>query len=63
MFRIWDSAGSGRDFRAGVRQSALTLTGVVRTPDDDGYILVRPASAALDLGAEITCDLRNGDGG
>ena len=42
--------------------SALTLSGVVRTPDEDGYILVLPASAQLDLDAELTCDYRNGDG-
>lgn len=42
--------------------SALTLTGVVRTPDEDGAILVLPASAALDLDGAITCDFRNGDG-
>jgi hypothetical protein len=44
--------GSGRDFRARVRQPALTLTGVVRTPDEDGYVLAPPASAALGLDAE-----------
>ena len=42
--------------------SALTLNGVVRTPDEDGYILVLPASASLDLDGELTCDFRNGDG-
>lgn len=42
--------------------SALTLSGVVPTPDEDGYIFVLPAGAALDLDGEITCDYRNGDG-
>lgn len=42
--------------------SALTLTGVLPTPDEDGYILVLRASASLDLDAELTCDYRNGDG-
>jgi aminoglycoside 2'-N-acetyltransferase I len=42
--------------------SALTLSGVARTPDEDGYILVLPATASLDLDGELTCDFRNGDG-
>jgi aminoglycoside 2'-N-acetyltransferase I len=42
--------------------SALTISGVVRTPDEDGYVLVLTASASLDLDGELTCDYRNGDG-
>jgi aminoglycoside 2'-N-acetyltransferase I len=42
--------------------SALTPTsGVVRTPDEDGYIFVRRGRAALDPTAELTCDWRDGD--
>jgi aminoglycoside 2'-N-acetyltransferase I len=42
--------------------SALTLTGVVRTPDEEGYILVLQAIASPDLDGKLTCDFRNGDG-
>jgi aminoglycoside 2'-N-acetyltransferase I len=40
-----------------------TDAGLVRTPDDDGGILVltTPASPPLDVGAPISCDLRPGD--
>jgi aminoglycoside 2'-N-acetyltransferase I len=40
-----------------------TADGPLRTPDDDGYILVLPtrSSPALDLGASISCDWRPGD--
>jgi aminoglycoside 2'-N-acetyltransferase I len=42
--------------------SMLTpASGVVRTPDEDGYIFVRTGAAALDLTAELTCDWRDGD--
>ena len=41
--------------------SALTPTGVVRTPDDDGGVFVFPLAAPLDLGGELTCDWRDGD--
>jgi len=41
--------------------SALTPTGVVRTAEEDGSIFVLPASAALDLDGELTCDWRDGD--
>ncbi|MDQ6846288.1 MAG: GNAT family N-acetyltransferase [Candidatus Dormibacteraeota bacterium] len=41
--------------------SALTPTGVVRTPDEDGFILVLPVAGGLDLDGEITCDWRGGD--
>jgi aminoglycoside 2'-N-acetyltransferase I len=40
---------------------ALTPTGVVRTAEEDGYILVWPVSASLALDAELTCDWRAGD--
>ncbi len=41
--------------------SALTPTGIVRTPDDDGGVFVFPVSAPLDLSGELTCDWRDGD--
>jgi aminoglycoside 2'-N-acetyltransferase I len=40
---------------------ALTPTGVTRTAEEDGYILVWPASPSLALDAELTCDWREGD--
>ena len=43
------------------RSSALTPEGIRPTPDDDGCIYVLPLSVPLDLGAEITCDWRDGD--
>ncbi|WP_448623770.1 GNAT family N-acetyltransferase [Geodermatophilus sp. URMC 64] len=41
--------------------SALTPTGIVRTPDEDGAVFVLPCSADLDPAAELTCDWRDGD--
>jgi aminoglycoside 2'-N-acetyltransferase I len=41
--------------------SALTPTGIQRTPDEDGYIYVLPVDAPLDLAGELTCDWREGD--
>jgi aminoglycoside 2'-N-acetyltransferase I len=41
--------------------SVLTPTGVVRTPDDDGSVFVRPVSAQLHPQRELTCDWRRGD--
>ena len=41
--------------------SALTPTGVVRTPEDDGCVFVLPVSVPLDLAGELTCDWREGD--
>ena len=40
-----------------------TASGVERTPDEDGYILVleTPSSPPLDLAAPISCDWRPGD--
>ena len=37
--------------------------GLIRTPDEDGYVLVRltPTSPKLDLAAPISCDWRAGD--
>lgn len=40
--------------------SALTPTGVVRTPDDDDCVRVLPGPD-LDRAAELTCDWREGD--
>ncbi len=43
--------------------SVRTTEGVVRTPDEDGYILVlrTPSTAALDLDLPISCEWRPGD--
>jgi aminoglycoside 2'-N-acetyltransferase I len=40
-----------------------TTDGVIRTTDDDGYVMVRitPATPPVDLDAPITCDARAGD--
>jgi aminoglycoside 2'-N-acetyltransferase I len=40
-----------------------TDSGLVRTADEDGYVLVRltPTSPELDLSAPISCDWRQGD--
>jgi len=43
------------------RTSALTPTGIVRTPEEDRSIFVLPVSAPLDLSGELTCDWRDGD--
>jgi len=43
------------------RLSALTPDGVVPTPDDEGWLLVLPGAAGLDLDGELTCDWRDGD--
>ena len=41
--------------------SALTPSGLARTPDNDGGIYVLPVTAALNLEGELTCDWRDGD--
>jgi aminoglycoside 2'-N-acetyltransferase I len=41
--------------------SALTPTGITRTPEDDGGIYVLPVRVPLGLSGEITCDWRDGD--
>ena len=41
--------------------SVQTPTGTLRTPEDDGGVLVLPAAAPLDLDAPLTCDWRPGD--
>ncbi len=41
--------------------SALTPTGIQRTPEEEGYVYVLPVDAALDLFGELTCDWREGD--
>jgi aminoglycoside 2'-N-acetyltransferase I len=41
--------------------SALTPSGVRRTPDDDGGIYVLPITVELDVTGELTCDWREGD--
>jgi len=43
------------------RTSALTLDGIVRTPDDDDSVFVFPVSAPLKLDGELVCDWRDGD--
>jgi aminoglycoside 2'-N-acetyltransferase I len=41
--------------------SALTPSGIVRTPEDDGSIFVLPATASLNPYGELVCDWRDGD--
>jgi aminoglycoside 2'-N-acetyltransferase I len=41
--------------------SALTPTGIQRTPDEDGCIFVLEHAVALDVSGELTCDWREGD--
>lgn len=41
---------------------AMTVDGVVRTPDEDDCIYVLPGAVALDLTGSLTCDFRDGDG-
>jgi aminoglycoside 2'-N-acetyltransferase I len=41
--------------------SALTPSGIIRTPEDDGYVFVLPVAVELDLNDELTCDWREGD--
>lgn len=41
--------------------SALTPTGLTRTPDEDDCIFVLPGGKILDLTGELTCDWRDGD--
>ena len=43
------------------RLSALTPGGVVPTPEEEGWILVLPGAAELDLAGELTCDWRDGE--
>ena len=54
---------SGRGWRPwGGRLSALTPSGVVGTPDEEGAVYVLPVDGvALDLSGELTCDWRDGD--
>ena len=40
---------------------ALTTTGPVRTPDEDGWIYVLPAAATLDLDGTLVCGIRPGE--
>jgi aminoglycoside 2'-N-acetyltransferase I len=41
--------------------SAVTPTGVQRTPDEEGSIFVLPCAVSLDVFGELTCDWRDGD--
>ncbi|MGX7680567.1 GNAT family N-acetyltransferase [Jatrophihabitans sp. DSM 45814] len=41
--------------------SAMTPTGLTRTPAEDGWIYVFPAAASVDLAGELSCDWREGD--
>lgn len=41
--------------------SVLTPAGTVRTPEDDGAVLVLPGAVTLDLDESLTCDWRDGD--
>jgi aminoglycoside 2'-N-acetyltransferase I len=50
-WRLWDG-----------RLSALTPSGVVPTPEEEGGVYVLPVSGVpLDLSGELTCDWRDGD--
>jgi aminoglycoside 2'-N-acetyltransferase I len=42
------------------QSSAVTLDGVHRTPDKDGWIYLLPLTEVLDPAAELTCDWRPG---
>jgi aminoglycoside 2'-N-acetyltransferase I len=53
-------AGRGWQLWQG-RTSALTPTGIQRTPDEDDCIFVLPLAAPLDLSGELCCDWRDGD--
>jgi aminoglycoside 2'-N-acetyltransferase I len=41
--------------------AVLGPAGTVRTPDDDGAVLVLPGAVPLDLDGTLTCDWRDGD--
>jgi aminoglycoside 2'-N-acetyltransferase I len=43
--------------------SVRTAHGLVRTPDEDGFVLVRitPSTPPLDLAGQLSCDWRPGD--
>ena len=41
--------------------SALTPSGVVRTPEDDGGVFVLPGTTPLDPGGDLVCDWRDGE--
>jgi aminoglycoside 2'-N-acetyltransferase I len=41
--------------------SAITTTGLVRTPDEDGTIFVLPLGVPLDLSGALACDWRDGN--
>lgn len=41
--------------------AVLAPTGIEPTPEEDGGILVRPATARLDPGSPLICDWREGD--
>jgi aminoglycoside 2'-N-acetyltransferase I len=41
--------------------SALTPDGIVRTPDEEGYVYVLQVDRPLDVAGELTCDWREGD--
>ena len=40
---------------------ALTPSGPVRSPDEDGSVFVLPGAAVLDPAGELVCDWRDGD--
>jgi aminoglycoside 2'-N-acetyltransferase I len=41
--------------------SAITPAGVVRTPDEDGWVFVLPLGRTLDFASDLVCDWRDGD--
>lgn len=41
--------------------SAITPAGLVRTPDEDGWVFVLPLDRNLDFAGDLVCDWRDGD--
>jgi aminoglycoside 2'-N-acetyltransferase I len=41
--------------------AAITPTGIVRTPEEQGAIYVLPGAVPLDIRRELTCDWRDGE--
>jgi aminoglycoside 2'-N-acetyltransferase I len=43
------------------RASVLTPHGIIRTPEEEGWIFLLPVTAELTADADLTCDWRSGD--
>jgi aminoglycoside 2'-N-acetyltransferase I len=41
--------------------SAITPAGLLRTPDEDGWVFVLPLGRKLDFAGDLVCDWRDGD--